>query len=468
MATPEGAQQKALEEVLSEFNENTLQEILAHETGDQESLSEPLTKSDEQGLELAPVQNAQDQERLNAVIKLITKLEKQIRKQCGVGEKSCDREFVAKLRFHEAHLHDLTDVWAKNYFHFQDPISIMDDLGRYETQIVALLEKYKEYEEDGESGVDSQDSDGDGSVTHSECSAASDSTEVYRSHLEKKVEERVQRGVRSKELTYGDSSLDLDIFHLRLDQYEGPEWLCKEGFKEMTSRWLELDDQARKEILDHEAKVNSQYQITPVESKSDSQARHSCFCGQSCWIKHAAYLRVPQYTRDRLENAEREAEYRAERTAAEQARFTCDVKRFVQCLECSLDIGEGICYMLQNLLRDIVVHAKGKNREDEPYEYEAIDLSKKWAAGPARSLKLYCRWLRNNPEIDVDAELLESARRVLERSTLMEEEETTQPQSRKGKLIIRVVKHKDPHTGEGTLHHMQTVCSLHAPQRDHR
>jgi hypothetical protein len=108
----------------------------------------------------------------------------------------------------------------------------------------------------------------------------------------------------------------------------------------------------------------------------------------------------------------------------------------VQHLECRLDIGEQIDDELQNFLREIVAHSERTYRDDE--KHQAIHVTKRFVLdGSAESVKLYCRWLRRNPKVEVDSELVESARSVLKRAALMKQEETEPSNATAAHLFYR-------------------------------
>jgi len=245
--------------------------------------------------------------------------------------------------------------------------------------------------------------------------------EKYAALQPTELEEQVQRGVRSRKLAYGSADLDLDIFASRLDQHKGPEWLGQEGNEQMTERWHELDEQAREDIDAFEDAIHALHKLKPGESLTHAKFRHSCTCGQSCWIKDAAHLRASSFIRDHLDEAERAAEFREERSVAEQALFNCKIKRFVQHLECGLDIGKQVPAEVRGLLLLIVAHADGMYFLVEEQD---LYVSKSSLCDPIASLKLYIRWLRRNPKIELDGELVESLRTVMKRAVLMKEDGT--------------------------------------------
>jgi hypothetical protein len=378
-------------------------------------------------------------------LNVLNKVDKEIRKECDPDKKEEQRRDLARLYLHEYRLDYLAERWAKNYYRFQDPISIMDSLERGHRLIEGMINCIEErLKADDESPSDSEDSesercamsyrkeqdktrpDGFGASALSEVNyhdtVMKRINEEYAALQLKELEEQVQRGVRSRELAYGSADLDLDIFASRLDQHKGPEWLGQEENEKMTARWHELDAQAREDIHAYEAAINALHNPTPGERLTHSEIRHSCSCGQSCWIRQAACLRAPKFIQDHLDRAERDAAYQDERSVAEQARFTCRVKQFVQHLECRLDIGEQIDDELQEFLREILAHAEGTYRDDE--KHQAIQCSRRFVLdGSAESVRLYCRWLRRNPKVEVDSELVESVKRVLKRAALMKQEE---------------------------------------------
>jgi hypothetical protein len=405
-------------------------------------------KKDKGGFQIPPGQDTSEWVvYYNTMISsLLTKISKNIRKECGADEKEEDRRFLAGLYNDQYHLDYLAERWARNYDHFEDPFSIMNSLESSNHLIEAMIERLEErLEADDESLSNSEDvesersamsdKEGQHETRPDEFNASALSEAKYEAALMKKINEdfaalelkeaeaRVQRGVRSRELAYGSADLDLDIFRSRLDQHKGPEWLDQVGKEEMTTRWRERDAQAREDIDAFEAALHALHGLTPGEKLTHSEIRHSCSCGQSCWIKQAACLRASSFITEHLDRAERNAAYRDERSAAEQARFTCKVKQFVQHLECRLDIGEQIADELQDFLREILEHAEGTYRSDE--EHQAIHRSKRFVLDASgESVRLYCRWLRRTPNAKVDSGLVESARSVLKRAALMKQEET--------------------------------------------
>jgi hypothetical protein len=389
-----------------------------------------------------------------------TKIAKKIQMECGKDKREPERKLLARLCHDEYHLDYLAERWAKNYYRLKDPVSIMESLEYSHRLIEGMINRFEErLEGDDKSLSNTEDSESESSTMSDKeeqgetrpdgfgASALSEANyhdtlmkkrinEDFPDFYKKKVEERVQRGVRSRELAYGSADLDLDIFASRLGQHKGPEWLGQEGSEQMTKRWQELDAQARDDIDAYEAAINALHNPTPGERLTHSEIRHSCTCGQSCWIKQAACLRASSFITRHLDRAERDAAYRDERSDAEQARFTCKVKQFVQHLECRLDIGEQIDDELQNFLREIVAHSERTYRDDE--KHQAIHVTKRFVLdGSAESVKLYCRWLRRNPKVEVDSELVESARSVLKRAALMKQEETEPSNATAAHLFYR-------------------------------
>ncbi len=394
------------------------------ENANNKSVPEVASKEKDKGFQIPPDQETQLQfiAYSEKIDNILTKVGHQIRTVCDTDKKENDRRDLAHLYHDEYRLDYLAEKWAKNYYRFRDPISIMDSLERGHCLIEGMIERIEErLEADEESPSDSEDNESD---TNYHDSVMKSINEKYAALQLKELEERVQRGVRSRELAYGSADLDLDIFQSRLDQHKSPEWLGQKGNEQITKRWHELDAQARTTIPAYEAATNAHRSPTPGESLNHSEIRHSCSCGQSCWIRQAACLRASKFITDHLDRAERDTVYRDERFVAEQALFTCKVKKFVQHLECRLDIGERIDDELQDFLGEILAHAERTYRYDE--KHQAIHRSRRFVLdGSAECVRLYCRWLRHHPKVEVDSEMVESVWRVLKRAALMKEEHTS-------------------------------------------
>jgi hypothetical protein len=94
-----------------------------------------------------------------------TKIAKQIQKECGKDEKEDDRKILAKLYNDEYHLGYLAERWAKNYYRFKDPISIMDSLEYSHRLIEGMMKRFEErLEGDDESVSNTEDSESESSA----------------------------------------------------------------------------------------------------------------------------------------------------------------------------------------------------------------------------------------------------------------------------------------------------------------
>jgi hypothetical protein len=169
-----------------------------------------------------------------------TKIAKKIQKECGKDEKEDDRKILAHLYNDDYHLDYLTERWAKNYYRFKDPISIMDSLEYGHRLIEGMIKRLeKRLEGDDESLSNTEDSeskscamsdkeeqretrpDGFGASALSEANyhdtVMKRINENFPDMMKNGLERQVQRGIRSRESAYRSADLDLDIFASRLD-----------------------------------------------------------------------------------------------------------------------------------------------------------------------------------------------------------------------------------------------------------
>jgi hypothetical protein len=208
-----------------------------------------------------------------------------------------------------------------------------------------------------------------------------------------------------------------DSSELFVTKAPAPWWLGEVGYEVLTTRWLELGDEERDELV----RMRRAFELHNLGSTGEiyvkETAQLTCSCGESCWLRQVGDDMDSLYPKDGLTKEEREAEKEAEEENRFHQRFTSKILWVLKQLgyrvfNCEEDIDPRV----EKWLREILVLAKGKHRDHEPYEPGSMTEGGEYDPDlkHAKSLNLYCRWIGGDEHLEVDAQILELTRRLVE------------------------------------------------------
>lgn len=232
----------------------------------------------------------------------------------------------------------------------------------------------------------------------------------------REVREREQQTRRN--VKYGCTNSEPNPFEKRETRgnpHAAPWWIGQDGYEELTARWLELDSAGRAEIGEIEADTATD---SKKANRSEAAAQASCSCGDRCWVRVVGEKMDKSYPEDALTKEERVAKERAEESERDHRDLASKIRRFLKCLEYRVNCGEVLDEKIEKCLKEILALAKGKTRHDKPRESDSTEECN--TNGPdgniLEHLRLYCGWTRRVLRLEVDDQIVDLARRLVNRT----------------------------------------------------
>jgi len=230
----------------------------------------------------------------------------------------------------------------------------------------------------------------------------------------REVCEREQQTRRNAK--YGCTNSDSNLFERRVkleNPHAAPWWIGQDGYEELTAQWLELDAAGRAEIGEIEAGTTTN---SRESDRSNAAAQAPCSCGDRCWVRVVGE-KMEKLHPEGLTKEERVAKERAEDSERDHRDLSSKICRFIKILEYRVNCGEILDERIEKCLKEILTLAKGKTIHAKLHESDFPE--EHITKGPDRNilehLRVYCSWTRGIQSFEVDDQIVNLARRLVNR-----------------------------------------------------